>query len=228
MENVSKFAVLSTMAMTISTFEQFSENSMKESYTSSEKERIVDVKTRAQGIVLNVNYSQVKSVKVKLMNTDLPDVVYYELDGAVLQQILQEVYKDVPLAVNQNQYVIIPFSVNGFFDLDDDQYIQVTVQLKDNVNLKWDKIVDYNPASNPLTIKKFVGNEFDSSKYDLAMFLSSDEIRDVRLNFNGQGVNLPQALFHNEFAVKAYSALKLIPDTNYFLSSEAEVFLVDF
>ena len=225
-----KYVPINTIGLDVQTFDLFTENSMRESAEITNLTRQIDVKTRAQGIVLSVPFNKVRNVKVKLINTDLPDLVYYDLKGFELQKVLQEVYGDSSdISVNENQYAIIPFSAFGYFDLDENQYMQVLIELTDDVSVRFDKIVDYTPARNPLTVKALTDvKEFDSSKFDIAMFFNDNDIVDVRLTHNGQGVNFPQSIFRNQKSIKGYASLKLIPDTNYFLSQSTNVFLVDY
>ena len=208
-------------------YNALAESSLRDTQNGNSETHIIDVKTRAQGIVLNVPFDKVESVKVKLVNTDLPDVVYYDLKGSILQTILDDKYGDN--ASNVNQFAIIPFALSGYLDNDDDTYIEVTVKLAGATAIKWDKIVPALPASNPITVK-YMDNvpSFDSAKYDELFILGEDLITDIRYQYAGRGVALPQFWLRNQYAIKGYASQKLMPDTEYNFSASTDFYLVEY
>lgn len=185
---------------------------------------IIEVKSRAQGIVLNSLFKTLSKIIVKLIATDLPDRVLYDLTGEQLRRIIQDKY--APIADDQNQLAVIPFALSGYLDLSDDAYIEVTLEGA-GADLKYDRIIPIGRAANPMLVKKLTAEkEFDSAAYDEIFFIG--DLVDLRFNSNGQGVYLPQVFYRNVAAIKGFASQKLVPNTTYSLSQATDFLLVEF
>lgn len=217
-----------TRVLQIDTIEvaELSENSMKQSPSGDSVKHIIDVKTKSQGIVLDVSYSKIVSVQVKLVATDLPDVVYYDLKGALLQSILQEKYGN--LAANVNQNAIIPFSTVGNLPFNEDCYLQISIVLSEQRQLKFDRVITPTDANSPIVVKQLEENtkEFNSSNYDELFFFT--QTPDVNYNHNGRNIHIPQLLLRNVQTITGVSNIKLLPNTDYIFSQEvSDLYLVE-
>lgn len=218
---VQQFTPVAYQALVVN--KEFSENSLRPSPIVADK-NIIEIKSRAQGIVLDTFYSNLSKVTVKLIASDLPDRVLYDLTGEQLRIIIQDKYS--PIADNKNQLALIPFALSGYLDLTDDAYIEVTLD-SGGEDIKYDRIIPIGRATNPMLVKKFTAEqEFESAEYDEIFF--TGDLVDVRFNSNGQGVYLPQVFYKNIQAIKGFASQKLVPNTTYSLSQSTDFLLVEF
>lgn len=203
-----------------------SENSMRATGQPAGAVHIIDVKSKCLGLVLNTKFNDIERVTVKLISDNLPDRTYYSITGPQLQMILQERYS--PLADNLDLFAVIPFALKGNLLLNDDSYLQVTIALNDAFDLKYDRIIAAEIATNPLIVKSLTANdlEFDSAYYDELFF--AQNFADVRFHLNGQLVTLPQILYKNMNAIQGFASQKLIPNTTYTLSQGVPFLLVEY
>lgn len=203
-----------------------SENSMRLTGQPGGTVHIIDVKSKCLGLVLNTKFKNIDEVTVKLISDNLPDRTYYSVSGDELQMILQERYS--PLADNLDLFAVIPFALKGNLLLNDDSYLQVTISLKDKSDLKYDRIISAEIATNPLIVKSLNDTdlEFDSAQYDELFFVRN--FADVRFHLNGQLVTLPQILYKNMNAIQGYASQKLVPNTTYTLSQGVPFLLVEY
>lgn len=203
-----------------------SENSMRLTGQPGSTVHIIDVKSKCLGLVLNTKFKNIDEVSVKLISDNLPDRTYYSIEGSELQMILQERYS--PLADNLDLFAVIPFALKGNLLLNEDSYLQVTISLKDNSDLKYDRIISAEIAKNPLIVKSLrdADLEFDSAHYDELFFVKN--FADVRYHLNGQLVTLPQILYKNMNAIQGFASQKLVPDTTYTLSQGVPFLLVEY
>lgn len=220
-ELIVQFTPIANQLLTVD--KNFSENSLRPAPDVAGK-AILEIKSRAQGIVLNVSFKDLSSVVVKLIATDLPDRVLYQLTGEQLRRIIQDKYS--PIADNINLLAVIPFALSGYLDLNDDAYIEVTLE-GGGEGIKYDRIIPIGRAANPILVKKFTGEqEFDSAAYDEVFF--TGDLVDLRFNSNGQGVYLPQVFYRNVAAIKGFASQSLVPNTTYSLSQATDFLLVEF
>lgn len=203
-----------------------SENSMRPTGQPSGNFYIIDVKSKCLGLVLNTKFNNINEVTVKLISDNLPDRTYYSVSGSKLQMILQERYS--PLADNLDLFAVIPFALKGNLLLNDDSYLQVTISLLNDFDLKYDRIISAEIATNPLIVKSLNDTdlEFDSAQYDELFFVRN--FADVRFHLNGQLVTLPQILYKNMNAIQGYASQKLVPNTTYTLSQGVPFLLVEY
>jgi|GEM_PF-5204685 len=207
--------------------ENVTENSMRPTQQPGTSEHSIDVKTKCQALVLNVPFEKIQKVTVKLISSDLPDRVFYQLSGRQLQMILQERY--APLADSIYQFATIPFALVGNLFLNDDNYLEVNISLHEDYDLKYDRIISAQVAQNPLTAKNYDADltEFESSHFD-EMFFTEDQFADIRFHYNGNLVTLPQILYKNTAAINGFASQKLIPNTTYTLSQAVPFLLVEY
>lgn len=218
---VQQFTPISDQGLVVST--DFSENSLRPAPVFAGK-TIIEIKSRAQGIVLNVAFVDLSKVTVKLIAADLPDRVLYDLTGEQLRRIIQDKYS--PIADNKNQLAVIPFALAGYLDLTDDAYIEVTLE-GGGEGIEYDRIIPIGSAENPMLVKKFSNEqEFDSAAYDEVFFTGN--LVDLRFNSNGQGVYLPQVFYRNVAAIKGFASQRLVANTTYSLSQATDFLLVEF
>lgn len=203
-----------------------SENSMRLTGQPGGTVHIIDVKSKCLGLVLNTKFNNIDEVTVKLISDNLPDRTYYSIAGFELQMILQERYS--PLADNLDLFAVIPFALKGNLLLNEDSYLQVTISLKNAFDLKYDRIISAEIATNPLIVKslKDADLEFDSAQYDELFFARN--FADVRFHLNGQLVSLPQILYKNMKAIQGFASQKLVPNTTYTLSEGVPCLLVEY
>ena len=206
--------------------DDFTENSMRLTGQPGSAVHIIDVKSKSSGLVLSVNISRVQNITVKLISDNLPDRTYYNLSGSQLQMILQERY--APLADNLHLFAIIPFAMRGNLLLNDESYLQITITLDAPFDLKYDRIISAETATNPLVVKGLndLDVEFESAQYDELFFY--DEFADLRFHLNGQLVSLPQVMYKNMSAIQGFASQKLVPNTTYTLSQAVPFLLVEY
>ena len=206
---------------------ELSENSMRATQAGNAVVHTIDIKSRCQGIVLDKSYNDIQSIRVKLIASDIPDTEYYDLESSFLQSILQERYGN--LAANINQNALIPFSTVGNLPFNDDSYVQVTIILKAQSVLNYDRVISAYEATSPIVVKQLedATHEFESSSFD-ELFLFNN-VPDINYTLNGKKVHIPQLLIMNTQLITGVASIKLVNNTTYsFSSAVSNIFLVEF
>ncbi|SHK63396.1 hypothetical protein [Epilithonimonas mollis] len=201
------------------------ENSMRGTFAGNALSHVIDVKTRSMGVILNKAYKTLSNVQVKLISTDLPDKVLYNLSGSLLQKVTQDKMDYLSLSSEQNAF--IPFSLTGNLDLNDDSYIQITITVAVATVITYDTVVSAHVGSSPFFVKESSGVEFDSQFYNQVVF-PAGALPDVRYNHLGKSVRIPQLVTAQMYAVYGVSVLGLIPNTTYTFSEESTFYLLEY